>query len=571
MRYKHLISVIITNYNYGKYITKAIDSVLTQTYPNIELIIINDGSTDNSDEVITRIIQKNSDKNIKYINRENKGVVYTRNEGLENTKGEYLCFLDADDYFNRNYISKSYRIAQEHNADVVYPNWHFVGEWLGRPDTDFPEFKPELLQLQKLHVTPASLIRRSIIKNHRFEVEKVAEDWDFFIGLSLDGAKFKLAKDNSINYRIRKGTRGSINDPKMDTQYFVEILEKHRIIHGDKVINPAKLVSLRHPNFLRRLLTLRLLRIILESIKNDGLKITTRKILARLAASVQILWKTIGYIRNKKYQHILKSWNPEVSAGTELAIVIHLYYPDMWPILKKKLSAIKVSYDIFVSVQERDKDIKLERVSNHHKATNIIALPNRGRDVLPFMLIARKISELGQYKYLLKLHSKKSPHRSDGNEWLESLLSELIPPDATSIINTLKKPQTGAIGPGSHIVSLSKYMGGNRQRVVSLIVSSSDEKTVDVIFSNLSKYPFFGGTMFWCRVDLLSPLLSSYLTPADFNTERGQIDTTTAHAVERYLGKISHVIAHKKMYMIKNGKISVLPEKSYRAKYKYVD
>lgn len=566
-----LISIIVTNYNYGQYVTKAIESILNQTYKNIELIIINDGSVDNSNKIITGLIKKNLDKNIRYINhRENKGIVYTRNEGMEVASGDYLCYLDADDYFNNNYINKSYRIAQKYDADIVYPNWHFVGEWLGRPDTNFPEFKPELLQLQKLHVTPASLIRKSIIKNHRFEAEKVAEDWDFFIGLSLEGAKFKLAKDSYINYRIRKGTRGSKNDPRVDTEHFVEILDKYRAVYGDKVISSARLVSLRHPNFLRRLLTLRLLRVILQSLRNDGVKLTVRKILARLASRIQVLWKTIGYIRNKRYQKILGVWGVETSTEAKLAIVVHLYYPDMWPLLSEKLAMIDVPYDLFVSVQDRDKDTKLKRVNKYHKSTNIIALPNRGRDVLPFILIARKISELGQYQYLLKLHTKKSPHRTDGNVWLESLLDELIPQDTRPIINTLEQPNTGAIGPANHIVSLSRYMGGNRQRIISLIVSASSEKTVDTIFSDLSKYPFFGGTMFWCRMDFLQPLLSSYLTPADFNTERGQVDATTAHAIERVFGKILHEVTNRKMYMVKNGQVDELPKKSYHAKYKYV-
>jgi glycosyltransferase involved in cell wall biosynthesis len=571
MKDKPLISVIITNYNYGRYISKAIESVLNQTYKNIELIIINDGSTDNSDEVIKALIKKNKGRNIQYVSRENKGVVYTRNEGLELTNGEYLCFLDADDYFNRSYISKSYRIAKEYDADVVYPNWHFVGEWLGRPDTNFPEFEPKLLQLQKLHVTPASLIRKSAVLNHKFETEKVAEDWDFFIGLSLEGVKFKLAKDNYINYRIRKGTRGSKNDPREDTKYFVEILEKHRKKYGNQVINPSKLVTDRHPNVVRRILTMRAPRIVLDSIRNEGVRVTTKKILAKLASRNQLVWKTLSYARNKKYQRVVKSNSIKTSPNTKLAVVVHLYYPDLWPLIKNRLASIDIPFDLFVTVQLRDNDITLDQVNKNQKVTNIIALPNRGRDVLPFLIVAKKISEEKQYEYLLKIHSKKSPHRTDGDEWLDSLLTELIPSDTTSIIKTLEKLHTGSIGPASHVVSLKRYIGGNRQRIVSLIVSSSNEKTADNIFSSLSKYPFFGGTMFWCRVDFLSPLLNSYLTPADFNTERGQLDTTTAHAVERFMGKILHKIAGKKMYVVKNGRISELPDKLYRAKYKYVD
>ena len=77
--------------------------------------------------------------------------------------------------------------------------------------------------------------------------------------------------------------------------------------------------------------------------------------------------------------------------------------------------------------------------------------------------------------------------------------------------------------------------------------------------------------MFWCRLDLLSPLITSKaITPIDFNTETGQVDKTTAHAIERVLGKALHKITNKKMYVVKNAIVSELPEKSYRAKYKHV-
>jgi lipopolysaccharide biosynthesis protein len=271
-----------------------------------------------------------------------------------------------------------------------------------------------------------------------------------------------------------------------------------------------------------------------------------------------------------KYQKITKSFSIEKSSGTKLAVIIHLYYTDSWPLIKEKLANINVPFDLFISVQEQDKNIILDEVNTHHKTTNIIVLPNRGRDVLPFLLIARKISEEKQYKYILKLHSKKSLHRNDGNEWLDSLLDELIPANISAIIKTLELTDTGAIGPASHVVSLSKYMGGNRDLIGLVLEKMTDRKTIDHILFNQSKYHFFVGTMFWCRIDFLSPLLSSNLTPADFNTESRQVDGTTAHAIERILGKILHKITDKKMYILKKSLVSELPEKQYNSKYKHV-
>ena len=571
MKNKPLVSIIITNYNYGRYITKAMKSVLNQTYLNVELIVINDGSTDSSDKVIKKFISENKDRNIHYVNRENKGVVYSRNEGIKLAKGKYISYLDADDYFNDDYISESYKIAIEYDADVVYPNWHFVGEWLGRPDTNFPEFTPERLQLQELHCTPASLIRKSAIKKHRFEVEKVAEDWDFFIGLSLDGVKFKLAHKNFINYRIRKGTRGSQNDPKEDTKNFVEILEKYKKQYGDKVIDPQRLVKLRHPNFVKKVLLMRYPRVIIESVKKDGVKKTAVRVAGKVASKNRWVWKTVWYTRNRKYDWLTRAFKIKQSKNTKLAIILHLYYPDTWPVIKEKLNNIKIPFDMYISVQEKDKDIVLDRVNEYHKATNIVSLPNRGRDVLPFIFIAKKISEEANYKYLLKIHSKKSLHRKDGSEWLENLLDHLVPSDTSKIIATLEKKTTGVVGPEEHITSLSRYIGGNGPKMRNILESVSNKKTAKQLLANQSRYPFFGGTMFWCRVDFLGPLLkSSEVTPADFNSERGQVDATTAHAIERVLGKLLHAISKKKMYVIKKRDVSELPDKPYDSKYKFV-
>lgn len=573
---KSLVSVVITNYNYGSYIADAIESIFNQTYPNIELIIINDGSTDDSDAVIKKIISKNKSRNINYINRENKGVVYTRNEGIEVSKGKYISYLDADDYFNPDYIEKSYAIAEEFNADVVYPNWHFVGEWLGKPDTDFPEFTNENLQLQKLHCTPASLIRKSAIGCHRFEAEKVAEDWDFFIGLSLEGVVFKLAKNNHINYRIRSGTRSSQLDPDEDIKYFVEILEKYKKKYADKVIDPQQIAdriySLRHPSVRQRLLSVDVARKVAGSMRREGVKSTARKIGATLISRNPTAWNLLGHVRNKRYYSAVKMNSaPSQKTDAKLAVVLHLYYPDRWPAIKEKLSRIDVPFDLFVSVQPHDSGLQLDAASQYHLSTSIVSIPNRGRDVLPFLVILKEIAKSGQYEYLLKLHSKKSPHRPDGDQWIDSLLDQLIPSSVVEIVKTLSKADTGMVGPADHVVSLSRYMGGNRDKMLTTMKLITDEKKTLAMLGDASKYPFFGGTMFWSRIDLFDPILNSELTPVDFSSERGQVDATTAHALERIFGAILHDIAKKKMYSVKGGAVKKLQNKEYTSPYKYAD
>ena len=97
-----LISIIINVYNGEKYIKKCLDSVINQTYKNLEILIINDGSTDKTLE----ICKKYKDERIKIITTENQGLSFSRNVGIDNAGGEYLYFVDADDFIREISIRK---------------------------------------------------------------------------------------------------------------------------------------------------------------------------------------------------------------------------------------------------------------------------------------------------------------------------------------------------------------------------------------------------------------------------------------------------------------------------------
>ena len=105
-----LVSVIVTCYNHEKYIEQCLNSVLSQTYSNIELLIINDGSTDNSETKIKNTL-KNAQIKYEYIYQENSGVCVTRNRGLEWMKGDYVLFIDSDNYLDLDYIEKMVLVA----------------------------------------------------------------------------------------------------------------------------------------------------------------------------------------------------------------------------------------------------------------------------------------------------------------------------------------------------------------------------------------------------------------------------------------------------------------------------
>ena len=111
------ITVIIPVYNTEKYIKQCLESVINQTYTNLEILIIIDGATDNSEEIIKQYSQK--DRRIQVISRENKGVLYTRLEGIEKATSNYLYFVDADDWIELNTIEVMYNEMKQNKSNVV--------------------------------------------------------------------------------------------------------------------------------------------------------------------------------------------------------------------------------------------------------------------------------------------------------------------------------------------------------------------------------------------------------------------------------------------------------------------
>jgi glycosyltransferase involved in cell wall biosynthesis len=111
------ISCIVPVYNTSKYLNQCIDSILNQTYSNFELLLINDGSTDNSGEICD--LKALSDHRIKVYHNKNKGVSSARNTGIKESKGDYICFIDSDDWINQNSFLEISKSLVKNNTDFV--------------------------------------------------------------------------------------------------------------------------------------------------------------------------------------------------------------------------------------------------------------------------------------------------------------------------------------------------------------------------------------------------------------------------------------------------------------------
>lgn len=201
-----LVSVIMPVYNGKAYIKEAIESVLSQTYQNIELLIINDGSTDNSEN----IIKQHNDLRIRYFVQENKGVSAARNLGLRYMKGQYFCFLDADDILTNHSLRARLKIFEE-NSHIF-----FVDGRVEKREENFealkevylPTYKgdpfPELIRLSNsCFFGPSWMIKRDKKKQYQFRTDVThAEDLLFYISIA-DKGMYSFTEETILLYRIR--------------------------------------------------------------------------------------------------------------------------------------------------------------------------------------------------------------------------------------------------------------------------------------------------------------------------------------------------------------------------------
>lgn len=187
-------SVVIPTYNREKKVLNAIHSVLNQSYPHFELIIIDDGSTDHTKTAVESV----NDDRISYHKTENRGVAHARNTGILLAKGSYTTFLDSDDLLEPSHFSKAEQtILKFNNPDVVHLNFKWGKE--DRTETKenkLPDSLPEdIFNSCSLHVN-CTFIRSEIAKKNLFNESKqlmFAEDWDFFIKLAV---RYKIHLEN---------------------------------------------------------------------------------------------------------------------------------------------------------------------------------------------------------------------------------------------------------------------------------------------------------------------------------------------------------------------------------------
>lgn len=128
------VSIIVPIYNVEKYLNRCVDSILTQTYGNLEIILVDDGSPDKSPQICDSYAEQ--DKRVKVIHKTNAGVSAARNSGIEIATGEYICFADGDDYLMPDYVEYLLKLALDNNVDVALTTEMFSNYYSNQIEKD---------------------------------------------------------------------------------------------------------------------------------------------------------------------------------------------------------------------------------------------------------------------------------------------------------------------------------------------------------------------------------------------------------------------------------------------------
>ena len=219
------ITVIVPVYNVENYLDKCLDSLVNQTYKNLEIIVINDGSTDNSGIICQEYAQK--DNRIVYIEKENGGQSEARNMGLDRITGSYVTFVDSDDWVELNYVENLYKKITEYQADIAVGNYYSFNEAEGMyyfhifGDSYYEKVYDNVSIFENLYESQemksfalisvwGKLYKADLFKQLRFDIGKLGEDGYLNQKIYLLAEKTIYLNKGLYAYRQREGSSSRI-------------------------------------------------------------------------------------------------------------------------------------------------------------------------------------------------------------------------------------------------------------------------------------------------------------------------------------------------------------------------
>lgn len=576
------ISVIIPVYNVEKYLAECLTSVVNQTFKDIEIICVNDGSTDNSPKILEEFAQK--DSRIKIINQENQGMSCARNAGLAVATGEYITFVDSDDYISTDlyadmqkylpaelicFNAKIFPMSEKYRALQNYIQCKFEGE---QPITE------KIIKQTNIHIWN-KIFKTSVIRenNIKFPDGLYFEDFPFMFEYlySINTAKFvtgkgyyfyrqqpnsimKTCSPKSIHHLYawhylydRFKARGIYNK---NSQFIHKLFRTYIILayrYSDEPSRPDIIKTAK--NYASEINFKGLDKLIdalinnkmiyygrkekIFSIKNfehDGYK---DKILTLLGLQIKIKSKPIWEHKPKVLVHL------------------HLYYLDQLDYMLKKLKNINsCDWDLFVTMTKQDEKA-IQKLKGFKPDVYIVPVENKGFDIWPFLQVLNLV-DLDNYDDILKIHTKKYRKKKDfygrGNAWRNYLIDALV--------GSPKQFQKNI-----HLMQMDKSVGliGSRATLATMGCLEKDDSILfDEMCQNhgipISKGRFIAGTMFLVRAKCFQRIKDMNFKSEDFNhIQQTSGRTTTAHTLERLLSRIVEIEGYE-ITTVKSVKYSIL-------------
>lgn len=218
-----------------------------------------------------------------------------------------------------------------------------------------------------------------------------------------------------------------------------------------------------------------------------------------------------------------------------VAVLAHVFYPSFWEEIAPLLSAQSFDFDLFVTLTEGTDTAALEaRVRADFPQVRLWVMPNHGRDIWPFVYLVNA-GVFAPYAALCKLHSKKSPHRADGDQWRQSLIGGILGPAETTarrLARFLADPGAGFWVADGHFYQGDEWWGINHAQGLALLARAG-------ITPPLPPLSFPAGSIYWVKPPVLEQIRALRLTAAEFEPEQALVDGTLAHAMERSIGLLA--------------------------------
>ncbi len=255
---KEKISIIIPIYNAEKNIKKCIESIICQTYDNIEIICINDGSTDKSTQIIENYQHK--DTRITLINKENSGVSDTRNTGIKKSSGKYIMFIDADDYISKDYIEKMYEVIQKYNCDLLISGYTEVRDGKNKNkkfskcrekelNITYPQYLEDYLLTNFFNSCWKQLINKKIITKNNIQFSsdiKYGEDMLFSFECYKYSSKTYYIDNCGYNYYINSESVMQRKSIEALLQYLKDNRQVSDIILNNNTLSKSDQAKLKY-------------------------------------------------------------------------------------------------------------------------------------------------------------------------------------------------------------------------------------------------------------------------------------------------------------------------------------